>query len=564
MVPFEQWSTDYLASRSSDGDFWLYTAQTTPLTVTVDMAAASDMVTIPPGQTIRYSNNGANLSTATGMHFSANAPFYGLVALDQNELRDWGYSLQPVNNLTSQVLIGWAPGNNRTPPAGQGNYSPVYVTALTNTVVTVHYADGTPDITVAIPALAEVPITSPTDDMTGAFLYTTDGTPFLAVWGEEQSAPQAQPSIDAGSNIVPLSSLALQKSFHLRDSLDCTGSINTGDTVRFTLQYFNNAAFGGNINVILQDDLPPELTYVSGSSQLDGATIPDGPGGIAPFSSAAGGVIAPLTQGGSGLLTFDAIVANNVTAVTNRAEANAPILGSAGASLTLPLDQEVRPILQIAKTLLDPANGPATWGQVITFGVTITNTSSQVTITQLALHDTFAATDLTFLQASPPPDMVSEGVLTWTNLISDGLLLPNETIDLTAAFQVNPVPPTITEIINQVNFDNVLHDAGITRIVCTTETWVSIVAPTATPTATATPRPPSAPNPSPTAGATLPPSGMSSPMVTPAITPTGTILPVNLLPETGERLEKPIGSWYLAGLLGLGIIVGAMMYRHRR
>ena len=125
LVPVGQWRNDYLAPRSADGDFWLYNPQTTPLTVTVTMVTGSDTILIPPGQTVRYSNNGANLSTATGARFQADAPFYGLVALDRHEARDWGYSLQPVDSLTPQVLVGWAPGNNRKPPTGQGNYSPV-------------------------------------------------------------------------------------------------------------------------------------------------------------------------------------------------------------------------------------------------------------------------------------------------------------------------------------------------------------------------------------------------------------------------------------------------------
>jgi hypothetical protein len=82
LLDFEAWGTDYLAPRSSDGDFWLYNPQTTPLTVTITMSASGASVAIPPGRTIRYSNNGANLSTATGTRFTATAPFYGLVALD--------------------------------------------------------------------------------------------------------------------------------------------------------------------------------------------------------------------------------------------------------------------------------------------------------------------------------------------------------------------------------------------------------------------------------------------------------------------------------------------------
>jgi uncharacterized repeat protein (TIGR01451 family) len=407
------------------------------------------------------------------------------------------------------------------------------------------------------------------------------------VWGERPDAPIAQPSIDAGSNIVPLSSLALQKSFFLRDSLDCSGTINTGDTVRFRLQYFNNAAFGGNVNVTLQDDLPPQLSYVAGSTQLDGVAIPDAPGDLAPFSSAAGGLVALSSQGGSGLLTFDAVITEDVTAITNRANATATLLGEAQANVTIPLDTTVRPILQVKKDLLDPSPNPATWGQVVTFGLTITNTSSQVTISQLALQDKFNATDLTFLRANLPPDIATAGVLTWTNLISDGLLLPNETLSLQTAFQVNQVPETVTEISNQASFENVANDTGTTRIVCRAEATISIVAPTptATPTVTPPPPPPSPPTPEGTPGnptaqpppipppdttpTSLPPgtSTVTPPpttSVTPTptfppgvtqtigITPTGTVIPVNLLPETGNK--SPEELW--VGPLLIGVAIG--------
>ncbi len=581
MVPLEEWGTDYLAPRSDDGDFWLYNPQTTPLTVTAETLTGSDAVPIPAGQTVRYSNTGAGLSTVTAARFTAPATFYGLVALDDNEDRDWGYSLQPVNRLTPQTLIGWAPANNQVPPTGQGNYSPVYVTAVTTTTVTVDYADTTPDLQVLVPPLAQVRITSPVEDMTGAFLYTTDGTPFLAVWGEESNAPATQPGIDAGGNIVPIFSLALQKRFEPRDTLDCSGMIRNGDDLRFNLDYFNNAAYGGPTNVTLIDDLPPEFEYVPGSTRLNGVPVPDGPGNQPPFSPAGGGVTTPVDEGASGGLTFRAVLTNAISFITNEAQAISPLLGQATARVTVPFELDVRPILQIDKNLISPTNSPATWGQTITFSVRITNTSNQLTINKLSLQDTFAETDLTFLQANPPPDLIAGGLLTWTNLISDGLLLPNETVDLTTAFRVNPGSTSLSKITNLATFNNVAIGGGESLIICSDATEVEIVGPTPTPTATssstATPTSTSSPTPSPTysptpttpSTTTTPPSSATptppttltaTPTATPvpSITITTTItttppLPINLLPETGAKEQT---FWCVPFMLFIGLLIG--------
>ncbi|MDX1521446.1 MAG: hypothetical protein R3264_07450, partial [Anaerolineae bacterium] len=141
-------------------------------------------------------------------------------------------------------------------------------------------------------------------------------------------------------------------------------------------------------------------------------------------------------------------------------------------------------------------------------------------------------------------------------------------------FQVNPVPPTVTEIVNQATFGNVQNDVGLTRIVCLAEATLAIVAPTPTPTPTSPSSPPKeTPPPTvPPATATLVPPGTltltplalitPSPPITPGVTltttagisPTGTVLPVNLLPETGDgRLPANPSLWPLLALLGLGM-----------
>jgi len=114
--------------------------------------------------------------------------------------------------LDHPTLVGWAPGNYNNPP--DGDESRIYVTAIDATTVVVDYGrrwharrllPGSP--------LAEVPITDPDHDLTGARLYTENSVPFIAVWGQDQNAPPALPSIDVGTDIVPLRAPSIQKVF---------------------------------------------------------------------------------------------------------------------------------------------------------------------------------------------------------------------------------------------------------------------------------------------------------------------------------------------------------------
>lgn len=603
LVPYEAWQSDYIAPRSARADFWLYNPHAAPLTVTVTMSQTAANLVIPPQQTARYSNNGAELSTATGIRFQANDLFYGMVALDPAEVRDWGYDLQPVNLLTTQALIGWAPGNNQEPPTGGGNYSPVYVTALAATTITVHYADGTPDTQIFVPPLAEVPITSPTEDMTGAFLYTTDGTPFIAVWGEQPSAPGGQPAIDAGSNIVPIYSLALQKSFFPRNSLDCSGAVHFDDTLGFTLAYYNNAAYGGDVTLNLQDALPPELIYVAGSTHLNGQPVADGLGGIAPFSPAAGGVTTTVGQGESGLLSFETVITNAAAIITNQGQASSPLFGQTIADITIPLQVDSPPILRINETLLAPTDGVVSPTEVITFGVTITNTSSQLDVPILTLRDSFNPAELTFIAANPPPDIIANGVLTWTNLVTETLLPPGQTVTVILTFMVNQVPTTVTTIANTVTINGATRDDPALYLICSADARVTLPGPpitptitpsitpsptTGTPPVTTTPSPsttPGSPTPTPTwdtgtsppptpppgltptpsgatptpeggtpgAGMTLTPGPGVEMTLTPGYPPgAGTApLPVGMLPETGQHSRSSLNLRGLVIILGL-------------
>src|SRR4029453_13041402 len=105
--------------------------------------------------------------------------------------------------------------------------------------------------------------------------------------GQDESAPEALPSIDAGGSIVPLPSLLIQKTFQLNEDADCTGTVTVNDTVEFKLQYFNQTVIPIQ-DIIVSDVLPAAVTYVPNTTLFNGNPLPDN-SSSSPF---------PLDEGG--------------------------------------------------------------------------------------------------------------------------------------------------------------------------------------------------------------------------------------------------------------------------
>ncbi|MFN8454879.1 MAG: hypothetical protein U0401_09465 [Anaerolineae bacterium] len=409
MVPVNQWTDDYLAPRSSDGDFWLYNPHNSDLTVTAQTIAGTSTLIIPANSTLKFPALG--LSAASGVRFTSadGRPFSGLAALDQNDDQDWGYAVLPFNRLATQTLIGLGLGNNNNPPGpgngGDGFESRVYVTTVEATTIFVDYNnDGAPDASFPVSPLAEVAITDPTDyDMTGAFLYTTNGIPFAAVWGQDESANPQLPSIDAGTGIVPLPSLLLQKTFKLHDEADCNGTVTLNDTIEFKLQYFNNTANPVR-GVILSDDLPATVSYVPNSTRLSGVLLPDNSSGT-PFIFDEGGFnVGDLPPLASGAVTFDVLINDNTGQIINQANIRSQDfpLGSDQVTISTVV-QPMPPLVEVNLTLTNPTAGPALPGQTITASLSITNTGPG-TLIRLPVRAIFDESERTFLTAAPSTD----------------------------------------------------------------------------------------------------------------------------------------------------------------
>ena len=606
IVPFDQWKGDYIAPRSSDGDYWLYNPNASPLQVTAETFSTTTVITIPANTTFRYST-GVTMSQATGLHFFAAQNFYGVVALDEDSAQDWGYALVPVDNLTTQELIGFGPGNNN--PIPDDDESRVYITALQATSVTVRYSDGT-TTTVHVPRLAEVPITAPDHDMSGSFLFTRDGTPFIAVWGQDSSADPALPSIDIGTSVVPLPSLALQKTMVLFEDTDNSETITWGDVVKFTLRAYNNT-INPLPNGVLEDRLPNTVTYVPGSSTVNNVSISDDITNTTLFPFDEGGLNIGTIPGLSLVTaTFATTVNEGAMTIQNFAQSSSPGVTVADPG-TVDISIDVARY-ELDKRLIKPANGTARPGDEVQFGVVITSTGN-ISITVLPLKDTYIEEHLTFQTAQPfSPDAILPGEVVWSDLARAdrfGPLPPGRAIALTVTFILNEdIPQTVTTTLNVATVSGALgiDGAPLPSLSDTARIFIpdpppdsddgggsEDPPPISQPPPDDVPPPPINPpdsdSPTPTPFGTPPPvsqvptptflPGTGTPSVTPpplTLTPgtgtpatvgapTATVFPVALLPETGQRPASPMTFWTLLVLSTLGVwIFRIMTDRHHQ
>jgi hypothetical protein len=145
-----------------DTDIYLHNPHAHPITVHVSSGAQVASLVIPTQTT-------SSTLRATGWHdlamitqatyLSSTETFWGVVAVDSatdretpggsashSEDWDWGHSLMPEFGLSSQVVVGYAPGNQQDPPTGAVNGNLAFVTAVTGTTIYVDLnQDGLPD-----------------------------------------------------------------------------------------------------------------------------------------------------------------------------------------------------------------------------------------------------------------------------------------------------------------------------------------------------------------------------------------------------------------------------------
>ncbi|MEZ5327485.1 MAG: hypothetical protein R3F19_20740 [Verrucomicrobiales bacterium] len=333
LYPTEQWSDSYYSpvGTANDGDkafvFLFNPATNGTVTVQYDTQAGSGSFTINPGDVYKF-----EMPKNSGAHFYSDGgePFFAVEAVGANPssnlVHDWGFSLVPESNLTTELVIGWGPGNGNDPPTDNG--SPVWVTANADTLIYVDY-DGDPsnssntapngekyDVVLTLNKLQVRTIGAPSHDATGMRIFTADGALITGAWGQDPAVAGAgAPYLDMGTTILPFPVPSIRKSSELLVDADSSGSISIGDTLRYTLKV-NNDGVVVLAGLVAIDDLPSNVTYVLGSTTFDGAPLPDATTGT-PFPLDETGYVIPVIPPGEfSYFTYDLVV-DSGTSVEN-------------------------------------------------------------------------------------------------------------------------------------------------------------------------------------------------------------------------------------------------------
>ncbi|MEL6893561.1 MAG: SdrD B-like domain-containing protein, partial [Actinomycetota bacterium] len=346
VFPAETLDDEYVAAAGSLDTVqrvttFVFNPSDDPITVAVDAVGTSgDTDLVVPGREVaRY-----DIPNGSGAHFASPGNQFsvasGTVAVVGSSVAyDWGYTLVPVSSLTPSVFVGWGAGS----PTGNASNSPVWAAPLAPTTIFVDLdADGAVDQTFTdVDAYESVRIVDPDHDLTGANVFTTDGTPLSVAWGQD-AALQASNAFDLGAAVLPTASLVTTKEAVLVGDANGDGVVDPGDTLRYTIRNFDAGALALT-DLTVVDDLPVTLAYVADSTTVDGVPLADDTSGT-PFPLDGAGSIFPLLQpGGSFDVVFEAMVAPAfpffVDTVTNTATVTATQATSTATSITA-----VRPI----------------------------------------------------------------------------------------------------------------------------------------------------------------------------------------------------------------------------
>ncbi|MDP2559909.1 hypothetical protein [Psychrobium sp. 1_MG-2023] len=246
ILPKERWSDEYFmpvsTSRNSlnndydPTDVFLYNPGDSSLSVCWQtMGGEQTVIVIEPNELYRQQA----ITDGSGARFiscgaTAGETFWGIATIDSdwdrnpdgtlddeftNESSDWAIALASKEQLSTELLVGFAPGvdPNLCQPGApfdcsgfSPSGSPVWVMAddlINNTTVSIDYdGDSIVDHTIVLTPLERAKVFDPSDnDMTGARLFTTNGTKLTAAWGQDPANSEPAFSyFDVGTTIPGL------------------------------------------------------------------------------------------------------------------------------------------------------------------------------------------------------------------------------------------------------------------------------------------------------------------------------------------------------------------------
>ncbi len=418
LFPRSDWSSEYYSPVGSadkaDSSLIIYNPHSSSLAVRYVTRSGSGSIQVPAEDTRDLElpfESGAKLFTQDGRDFSVIAAVASSGNVD-NDVYDWGFSLVPNGNLTQEALVGWGPG-----VAGNANLNgnPVFVTAVEDTTVYIDF-DGDPltgsntdplgrqyDETRSVKALESHRIFDDgDDDQTGMRLYTVDGVRITAAWGQDpDSSNPGNPFLDLGTTVLPFPSASVEIVSALVTDVAGNGVPDVGDTVEYVATVSNLSDTSISVsNIALLNTIPAEITYIAGSSTLNGVSVQDdGVGTPYPFD-AGGQAVSDLGPGEFHEVRYEAIITSGGGTVTNIFTAVTDIgdlTDSDSMDVPEPLTQAT--VVQDVTLLVDAnSNGLAELGDVLQYQITAYN-SGAVLLTGVRLLDTLPG-ELTYVGGS--------------------------------------------------------------------------------------------------------------------------------------------------------------------
>ncbi|MEL7302617.1 MAG: hypothetical protein AAGJ53_02865, partial [Pseudomonadota bacterium] len=320
----ENWSSDYHtpvftgeSTANADGanqgptQIWLYNPGDDAIDVDVDFEGNGndETITVPAGGSALTSiiPDGSGTRVA-----SDDGAFFAITQTDTTGVgarNDWGHTLIPTDELTSQVIVGLGFGNTDQIDGGNSgdSRSVVWVTPTEDATINVDFdGDGVVDQTQFVDGLDSIKIADPDDqDMTGAVIFATDDdgepVPIAAAYGQDPATPADESnSLDLGTTVLPAPELDASKAISLKDDADGDGAFSTGDTVTYTITVLNFGRIDLPVNgYTLTDFSAPIFDETIGDGNgpteyLPGSTFVDFGNGPVPIADSGSGSAFPL------------------------------------------------------------------------------------------------------------------------------------------------------------------------------------------------------------------------------------------------------------------------------
>ncbi|MGC4117498.1 MAG: DUF4215 domain-containing protein [Myxococcales bacterium] len=292
-IPVKLWGRDYVVpilGGSSPVNVYLFNPN--PVNINVTLIDNNTTFTgVIPARSARSWRElaGQSLRNNSGARVVADRLLWGVVDVDYTATgHDWGFSLMPSHMLKTEYYVSWSP-TDLTPIWSDTAGSPVWVTPFQDgTTVRVDFnRDNVWDSTFTLNTLNVQRVY----DSVNATISNGDnaGTHFLAdapvalAYGEDHTAPGSSPGLDLGYTVLPLA----QDFIDPIVTVDTSASDTIVSSAGGSAQMVARIARGNYIDVNDVDykaSFPSGITYVPGSTTVDGFAVPD------PVDTVAGAV----------------------------------------------------------------------------------------------------------------------------------------------------------------------------------------------------------------------------------------------------------------------------------